>query len=115
MKTEHIQHGTVLVVVPDGALIEEESEGFASSVRRCFQGGNVKIILQMNNVPFIDSAGLETLVALYGEALGLGGEVKISSPTDIGRDILKATRIDSLIEVYDATPDARRSFVETGV
>jgi anti-sigma B factor antagonist len=108
---EQIQHGTVLVLVPDGALIEEEVEDFARRVRECFQAGNVKIVVQMNNVPFIDSAGLEALVALYGESTALGGELKVSAPTEIGRDIFKATRLNNVIEVHNSTPDARRSFV----
>ena len=111
MKIEQIQHGTVLVLVPDAALIEEESEEFLRRVRECFQAGNVKIVLQLNNVPFIDSVGLEALLVLYGEAMAFGGELKISAPTDIGRDILKATRLDNVIEVHGSTPDARRSFV----
>lgn len=111
MKIEQIQHGTVLVLVPDGALIEEEVADFARRVRECLQAGNVKIVLQMNNVPFVDSMGLETLLALYGEAMALGGELKVSAPTDIGRDILRATRLNNVIEVFDSTPEARRSFV----
>lgn len=111
MKIEQIQHGTVLVLVPDRALIEEDTEELARRVRECFQAGNVKIVVQLNNVPFIDSAGLETLLVLYGEALALGGELKISSPTDIGRDILTATRLTNLLDVHASTPDARRSFV----
>ncbi len=111
MKIEQIQHGTVVVLVPDGALIEEEAENFAHRVRDCFQAGSVKIVLQLNNVPFIDSVGLATLLVLYGEALGLGGELKLSAPTDIGRDILTATRLSNVIEMHTSTPDARRSFV----
>ena len=111
MKVEQIQQGTVVVLVPEGALIEDESSEFASRVRECFEAGNVKIVLQLNNVPFIDSAGLETLLVLYGEALGLGGELKLSAPTDIGRDILTATRLSNVIELHTSTPDARRSFV----
>jgi anti-sigma B factor antagonist len=111
LKIEQIQHGTVLVLVPDGALIEEDTEEFTRRVRDCFQAGNVKIVLQLNNVPFIDSAGLETLLVLYGEALGLGGELKLSAPTDIGRDILTATRLNNVLETHASTPDARRSFV----
>lgn len=97
--------------MPSGALIEEEIEDFAQQVRSCFQAGSVKVVLQMNNVPFMDSAALETLLALYGEAMTLGGEIKISAPTEIGRDILKATRLSGIIDVYDSTPEARRSFV----
>lgn len=111
MKIEKIQHGTVIVMVPAGALVEEEVEDFAKQLRECLQNGNTKIILQMNNVPFVDSVGLESILALYGEAMSLGGELKISAPTEIGRDILKATRLNNLIEVHASTPDARRSFV----
>ena len=99
------------MLVPDGALIEEETEAFVAVVRACLKAGNVKLVLQMNSVPFVDSAGLEILLALYGEAMALGGELKVSAPTDIGRDILKATRLGNILEVYDSTPDARRSFV----
>ncbi len=111
MNIEQIQHGTILVLVPDTALIEEEAEELARRVRECYQAGNVKLVLQLNNVPFVDSAGLETILALYTEAIALGGEIKLSAPTDIGKDILKATRLDNVIEVHNSTPDARRSFV----
>jgi anti-anti-sigma factor len=111
MKIEQIQHGTVVVLVPEGALIQEDIEEFARHVRECFNAGNAKVVLQMNNVPFIDSAGLEILLALYGQAMALGGELKVSAPTDIGRDILRATRMDNVLEVHDSTPEARRSFV----
>jgi anti-sigma B factor antagonist len=111
VKFEEIQHGTVTVLVPDGALIEDEVQDFAERVRKCFQAGNVKLVLQLNNVPFVDSSGLETLLALYGEAMAFGGELKVSAPTEIGTDILRATRLNNVIEVYDSTPDARRSFV----
>jgi len=111
VKIEQIQQGTILVLVPDGALVEEETQEFIGRVRECFQAGNVKIVFQLNNVPFVDSAGLEALLILYGEALAVGGEIKVSAPTDIGRDILKATRLQNVIEVYSSTPEARRSFV----
>jgi len=111
MKIEQVQHGTVLVLVPDGALIEDDAQDFARQVRDCLLSGHNKLIIQLNNVPFIDSAGLETLLVLFGEAMAQGGEIKISTPTDIGRDILKATRLNHVIEVHSSTPDARRSFV----
>jgi len=43
--------------------------------------------------------------------MALGGELKISAPTEIGRDIFKATRLDNVVEIHESTPDARRSFV----
>jgi anti-sigma B factor antagonist len=111
VQIERIQQGTVMVLVPDGALIEDDVPGFAEKVRVCLNHGNVRLILQMNKVPFIDSAGLEALVGLSGEAMALGGEMKMSSLTDIGRDILRATRLDNVIEVHDSTEAARRTFV----
>jgi len=58
MKMEQIQHGTVTVLVPDGALIEEEADDFSRRVRERLQSGSVRVVLQLNHVPFIDSAGL---------------------------------------------------------
>ena len=77
-------------------------------MRTSTEGG---IAVDLKRTTFIDSVGLEALLVLYGEALALGGEIKVSAPTEIGRDILKATRLQSVIEVHPSTPEARRSFV----
>src|SRR6266446_4846103 len=59
----------VSVVALDGRIVlGEESNALREKVKSLIAGGKKKIVLNMNNVTFIDSAGLGTLVAAHHSA-----------------------------------------------
>jgi len=56
----------VSVVALDGRIVlGEESNALREKVKSLIAGGKKKIVLNMDNVTFIDSAGLGTLVAAH--------------------------------------------------
>ncbi|HUW32150.1 MAG TPA: STAS domain-containing protein [Planctomycetota bacterium] len=111
MKIEQSQQGTVLVLTPFGALVDSDSTHFADLLRKHLDKGNVKIIMDMNAVPFIESAGLQMLLDASEDAAACGGGLRIVNPSDIVRDILMATRLNSRIEMHKELADARRSLL----
>ena len=111
MKIEQSQQGTVTVLTPVGALVDSDREQLEEVMDDHIGKGRVKIIIDMNSVPFVESEGLEMLLDASERAISKGGGVRITNPSEIVRDILLATRLASKIELHDDPADARRSLL----
>ncbi|HUS58776.1 MAG TPA: STAS domain-containing protein [Planctomycetota bacterium] len=111
MKIEQSQQGTVAVLVPVGALIDDDRVQFAELLKKHIEKGNVKMVVDMNSVPFVESEGLEMLLDISEAAAEAGGGLRILNPSDIVKDILLCTRLVSKLEVYHELSDARRSLL----
>ena len=111
MKVEEVRQGTVLVLKPVGAIIEDDMEVFRRAVDEQLSNGNTRLVLDFSEVPFIDSQGLEALLDLSDQAQMFGGGIRIANCSEISRDILVATRMIGKIQVFDEVPEARKSFL----
>lgn len=72
--------------------------------------GKKKIVLDLGDVSFIDSAGLGELVAAYTSARRHGAQVKLANLTKKIDDLLDITRLSSVFETFDSADDAVKSF-----
>lgn len=79
-------------------------ENFLHSVER------IQIVLDIDDVEQIDSAGLTALVNAQESLRALGGDLKISTDSAVNRKILEITRLDQQLEVFDSVIDAVKSF-----
>ncbi len=118
MKIEQSQQGTVTVLSPTGALVDDDSDGEKSPLKHFTEvldghidKGRVKIIIDMNSVPFIESEGLEMLLDASERAISKGGGIRVTNPSDTVNDILVATRLTAQIEVHAELTDARKSLL----
>ncbi len=81
-----------------------------NTVRDLLNNGVRKIVLNLADVPFIDSSGVGELVSTYTTVTGRGGEVKLMNPTPKTRDLLSLTKLLTVFEVYDSEQSATASF-----
>jgi len=111
MKIEQSQQGTVTVITPIGALVDDDRVQLAGLIEKHIQHGKVKIIIDMNAVPFIESEGLEMLLDSCESAAAASGGIRIANPSETVADILKATRLCNFVEVHADLAGARRSLL----
>jgi len=71
---------------------------------------SVRIVLDLERVKFIDSAGLGELVACRKRAVGLGGEIRILHPGRQVKDVLVLTLLTDIFELFHDEEAAVRSF-----
>lgn len=79
-------------------------ENFLHTVER------IQIVLDIDDVEQIDSAGLTALVNAQESLRALGGDLKISTDSAVNRKILEITRLDQQLEVFESVIDAVKSF-----
>ena len=73
------------------------------------QGKN-KIVLNLANVPYIDSAGLGEIVRTYTTVSRQGGSLKLLNLTKRIHDLLSITKLLTVFETFDSEGEAVRSF-----
>jgi anti-sigma B factor antagonist len=101
----------VSVLALDGRIVlGEESTAFRERVKALLAAGKKKIVLNMANVSYIDSAGLGILVAAHVSAKTQDASLRLC---DLGKkfhDVLQMTRLLTVFNVYDSQSEAVKSF-----
>lgn len=67
---------------------------------------DAKIVLDMSNVPYIDSAGLGTMVSLLKDARNLEKELILASLRQNVKRIFEMTRLDKVFKIVDVPEEA---------
>jgi anti-sigma B factor antagonist len=81
-------------------------------VKGLIAGGKKKIVLNMDNVTFIDSAGLGTLVAAHHSAKSQGAALKLCHLGSKFQEVLQITKLLTVFDVYDTEAAAVGSFTK---
>lgn len=69
-----------------------------------------RIVLNLENVSYIDSAGLGAMVAAFTAVKQRGGLLKFLNPSARSLHLLEITGLDKLIETFDSESAAVASF-----
>ena len=103
----------VSVVALDGRIVlGEESNALREKVKSLIAEGKKKIVLNMANVTFIDSAGLGTLVAAHHSAKSQGAALKLAHLGAKFQEVLQITKLLTVFDVYNSEAEAVASFAK---
>src|SRR5206468_8116491 len=110
MKITQHSVGDVTVIVPVGRIVTEDGDVLRNVVDTLVQQGRVKIVLDLQDVTYIDSSGLGLMVSKYVSARRRGGDVKLLRPTARSLHLLEITHLAQVFELYESEADAVRAF-----
>ncbi|HZR24385.1 MAG TPA: STAS domain-containing protein [Vicinamibacterales bacterium] len=79
-------------------------------VRSLVQQGRKKMVLNLGEVSYIDSAGLGELVQAYATVSKSGGGLKLLNTTKRIKDLLSITKLLTVFETFDSEAEAVTSF-----
>lgn len=80
------------------------------AVQTQLDAGNTAIVLGMQGVEYIDSAGLGELVACKKRASAKGGNVKLVMPSESVYKVLSIVSLHLVFEIFDNEAKAIASF-----
>jgi anti-sigma B factor antagonist len=103
-------NGVSVVALEGRIVLGEESNALREKVKSLLAGGKKNIVLNMDNVTYIDSAGLGTLVASHHSAKTQGAALKLSNLGSKFQEVLQVTKLLTVFDVYDSETAAIRSF-----
>ena len=105
----HVNGITVLDIV--GKLtIDEAAEHLRDKINSLIEQGEIRIVLNLQKVPYIDSGGLGQLIASFGSVKRAGGTVKLLHVSSKNHDLLSITSLVTVFESFDTEDQALKSF-----
>jgi anti-sigma B factor antagonist len=111
MQIEERAVGDVMVLDLKGKVtLGQGDELLKDKVNSLVNQGQKKIVLNLANVPYIDSAGLGEIVRAYTTVSRQGGSLKLLNLTKRITDLLSITKLLTVFETFDVEADAVRSF-----
>ena len=103
--------GDVMVLDVKGKItLGEGDEILKDKVNSLVNQGQRKIVLNLADVPYLDSAGLGEVVRAYTTVSRQGGSLKLLNLTKRITDLLSITKLLTVFDTFDSENDAVRSF-----
>ena len=111
MQIEQRAVGDVVLLDLKGKItLGEGDELLKDKVNSLVNQGHRKIVLNLAEVPYIDSAGLGEIVRTYTTVSRQGGSLKLLNLTKRITDLLSITKLLTVFETFETEDDAVRSF-----
>ncbi len=103
-------NGTVTILDLKGNLIMGAEEELNRVINQAVTEGQTHLLVNMAEVPFIDSSGIGGLIKSFSRVKGEGGKLKLLNPTHNARQLLSITGLLSVFETFNDEAAALSSF-----
>ena len=109
---EERQDGEITVLMLKGEITLDDGDlAFGRYVDRLIAAGRVKLIVNLGEVTYIDSAGVGMMVAEQKLVQKRNGVMKLSNLTARSHHLLAMLKLRTVFEVFDDEAAAVHSFV----
>lgn len=91
--------------------IGEPVDGLRQTLEELFSSGDTRVVLNIADVPMIDSSGIGILVRWLTTAKQRGGSLKLVQPSKLALQTLKIVGLVNLFEIFNDEGEAVQSFI----
>ena len=102
--------GDITILDLKGRFVEERGDDFRDTMNRLVKGGVRKVLLNFDEITYLDSAGLGMLVSKYITLNKRDGHLKLCKLHTRSFRVLDLTRLLSIIESFESETEAIASF-----
>lgn len=105
------ESGDVTILDVDGKILLGEGDvQLKRKIDELIEGGKTKLVLNLAQVPYMDSGGLGEIVRSYTTVKRAGGELKLLNATKRISDLLTITKLITVFEMHDDEAASVASF-----
>ncbi|MBI2833955.1 MAG: STAS domain-containing protein [Acidobacteria bacterium] len=103
MAVPEFPFGDRLVLKPEGSLlIGGSAEALEERVQTLLSAGHRHLVIDLENVPHVDSSGIRAIVRGYTTAERDGGSLTLVHVSPHVRHLLHLTRLDTILTLVDS-------------
>ncbi len=100
------RQGQAAVITPEGRLDLASASEFKQILTDAVEAGDRILVVDLSNVPFVDSSGLGALISGMKATRIAGGDLRIAKVGDQARLILELTALDKVMKIYPTVEEA---------
>jgi anti-sigma B factor antagonist len=104
------REGITILELKGRITMGDEASAFRQEIRALAQIPNSKVLLNMQRVDYIDSTGLGAIVMGSSALRGAGGTIKLVNLNRRNVELLVATKLATIFEIFNDEQDAVNSF-----
>lgn len=111
MQISERETGSVMVLDLSGKITLGDGDALLKDkLHSLLHQGKKKVLLNLADVNYVDSAGLGALVSAYTTVTREGGSLKLVNITRKLQDLLSITKLLTVFETFDSEDEALRSY-----
>lgn len=103
-------HDKVTVVEASGRIDSMNANQLGDALSSEIEEGNHFLVLDLNAVDYMSSAGLREMVATLKKAKRASGDLRIAQPSDRVREVLEMAGLYTIFKIYPTQADAVESY-----
>jgi anti-sigma B factor antagonist len=108
--TERASGDVTILDVEGKILLGEGDVQLKRKIDELIEGGKTKLVLNLAQVPYMDSGGLGEIVRSYTTVKRAGGELKLLNATKRISDLLTITKLITVFEMHEDEAASVASF-----
>jgi anti-anti-sigma factor len=94
-------NGIYLLALKGRLVLGEESSGFRTTVDNLLASGATRIVVNLEHVNYVDSAGLGALIEAHRKTKAKGGQLKLCN---LGPNFKQALELARLLPIFETCP-----------
>ena len=104
------QDGVVILEVSGKVMGGPDAEKFKTVIAGLINEGVAKLLIDLSDVPWMNSSGVGILISAYTSMKNAGAQVKFLNINERVKSILMVTKLLTVFESYYSKEDALASF-----
>jgi anti-sigma B factor antagonist len=106
MRLESQIHDGVCILRLQGRFVTGSDAALVSARNSLEEAGIAKAVIDLRDVPYIDSTGLAFVVELHKSLASRGGQLFLADANPRVREVLEITRIGEIVPLFADVEDA---------
>ena len=107
---ERVVNDVTILDLKGKITLGEGDEALKDKINSLILQNRKRILLNLEDVPYIDSAGLGEIVRTYTTVSRQGGQLKLVNLTKRITDLLSITKLLTVFETFETEPEALKSY-----
>lgn len=99
--TQRETNGLYLLTLSGRLALGQESAGFSSTIDNLLAAGATRIVVNLEHVHYVDSAGLGALIEAHRKINAKGARLRLSN---LGPNFRRALELARLLDLFDSHP-----------
>jgi len=105
------ERGEVTILELEGRLVLDDGDTvFRETINGLMDRNKLKMVVNLGDVSYIDSAGIGVLVGRYLGIRRRGGDMKLAHLTARSHRVMTITQLLNVFDCYDSVEEAVRAF-----
>ena len=101
--------GAELLTLHGSMTLGRDSQSVEATIEDMIATHRARVVIDLQGVSFIDSAGLGILVSCHGKLAAAGGQLRLAGLNDRILNVLRITKVDSVLHIDRTVADSLRA------